>query len=51
MLQAIDDPPLTQQGIQQAHELGLRLKVPCFQVFSTETRASCAHCQHCDLAG
>ena len=32
MLQAIDDPPLTQQGIQQAHELGLRLKVPCSQV-------------------
>ncbi|DBA95172.1 TPA: hypothetical protein ACH3X1_015723 [Trebouxia sp. C0004] len=24
--EAIDDPPLTQQGVQQAHELGLRLK-------------------------
>ena len=26
-MQASDDPPLTQQGMQQAHELGLRLQV------------------------
>ena len=25
--QVIDDPPLTEQGLQQAHELGLRLQV------------------------
>lgn len=28
-VQVADDPPLTQQGIQQAHELGLRLQVLC----------------------
>ena len=26
-MQASDDPPLTEQGMQQAHELGLRLQV------------------------
>ena len=25
--QVVDDPPLTQQGLQQAHELGVRLQV------------------------
>ena len=28
-VQVADDPPLTQQGIQQAYELGLRLQVLC----------------------
>lgn len=40
MLQAIDDPPLTQQGIQQAHELGLRLKVPFFQLSAYKTHTA-----------
>ena len=34
-VQVVDDPPLTEQGVQQAHELGLRLQVPV--AYSAET--------------
>lgn len=37
-MQASDDPPLTQQGTQQAHELGLRLQVSSIASYSMALR-------------